>query len=208
MPGPQFGATLWRMERVGEQQQRIGNFRFSHTEHRGLPSSIRMAAQKKAVPSLPAHGRNGRAETLLVAFRTATRRWPVRTQLAEGKIAAEDSQPNGAERIGQCDEKRRVAVRSRPVRQDEAVAAGSGRHVQIAADGHSIRIIAKFLNVVHTDRVVQPVSRTLRYLEVVAYIVCCFVVWTGNVRIASVAGPIRGFIGGRWCMQPFLANQL
>ena len=130
-----------------------------------------MAAQKKAARNLPTHGRNGRAEALLVAFRTATRWWPVRTQLAEGKIAAEDSHIDGAERIGQCDEQRRVAVRARPVRQDQAVATGSRRRVQIAANGHSIRVIAKFLSVVHTNRVVQPESRTLCYLEVVAHIV-------------------------------------
>jgi hypothetical protein len=119
-----------------------------------------MAAQKKAAWSLPTHGRNGGAEALLVAFRTATRWWPVRTQLTKGKIAAEDRHSDGAECIRQCDERRRVAVRSRSVCQDEAVATGSRRRVQIAADGHSIRIIAKFLNVVHTDRVVQPDGRT------------------------------------------------
>jgi hypothetical protein len=130
-----------------------------------------MAAQKKAAWSVPTHGRNGRAEAFLVAFRTTTQRWPVRTQLAEGKIAAEDRNTHGAECIRQCDEKRCVAVRARPVRQDEAVASGSRPRVQIAADGHSIRIIAKFLNVVHTDRVVQAESRTLCYLEIVACIV-------------------------------------
>ena len=144
-----------------------------------------MAAQKNAAWSLPTHGRNGRAEALLVVFRTAMRGWPVWTQLAEGKIAAEDSHIDGAERIGQCDEQRRVAVRARPVRQDQAVATGSRRRVQIAANGHSIRVIAKFLSVVHTNRVVQPESRTLCYLEVVAHIV----LWLdpGSVRSASLA---------------------
>jgi hypothetical protein len=47
--------------------------------------------------------------------------------------------------------------------------------VQIAADGHPIRIIAKFLGVVHTDRVVQQESRTLCNLEVVAQII----LWLG-----------------------------
>jgi hypothetical protein len=134
-----------------------------------------MAAQTKAAWSVPTHGRNGRAETPLVAFRTATRWWPVRTRLAEGKIAAEDRHSLSAECICQCDEKRRVAVRSRSVRQDEAVASGSRRRVQIAADGHPIRIIAKFLGVVHTDRVVQQESRTLCNLEVVAQIL----LWLG-----------------------------
>lgn len=123
-----------------------------------------MAAQKKAAWNLSTHGRNGRAEALLVAFCAATWWRPVRTQLAEGKIAAEGRHSDGAKRIRQCDEKRSVAIRSRPVREDEAGAAGSRQRMQIAAHGHAIRIIAKFLNVVHTDRVVQPDSRTLFYL--------------------------------------------
>ena len=62
-----------------------------------------MATQKNAARSLPTHGRNGRAEALLVVFRTAMRGWPVWTQLAEGKIAAENSHSDGAEYIRQCD---------------------------------------------------------------------------------------------------------
>ena len=63
----------------------------------------------------------------MVTFRTATLWWPVRSQLAEREIAAEDGQPGGAERTRQHHEKRRVAVRSRAVRQDEAIPTRIGR---------------------------------------------------------------------------------
>jgi hypothetical protein len=66
-------------------------------------------------------------------------------QLAEGKIAAEDGEPGGAEGIGERDEKRRVAVRSCAVGEDEAIAAGCGRGVEVAANGDCIgRRVQKF----------------------------------------------------------------
>ena len=89
-----------------------------------------MATQKHAARSLSSHGSNGCSESLLVTFRTATWWRPVRSQLAEGQIAAEDGQPGGAEGTGQRHEKRRVAVRSRAVRQDEAIPVRIGRAMQ------------------------------------------------------------------------------
>jgi hypothetical protein len=60
-------------------------------------------------------------------------------QLPEGEIAAQDGNPRGAERIRQCHEKRRVAIRSGAVRQDEAIAAGTVRAVQEPVNGDFIR---------------------------------------------------------------------
>jgi hypothetical protein len=87
----------------------------------------------------------------LVTFRTASLWWPVRTQLAEGEIAAEDGQPVGAERTRQRNEKRRVAGRSRAVRQDEAIPTRIVRAVQKPSNGYFIlRSVQKFSAVVHT----------------------------------------------------------
>jgi hypothetical protein len=58
--------------------------------------------------------------------------------LAEGKIAAEDGQPGGAERSSQRYEKRRVAVRSRAVRQDKAIPIRIGRAMQKPSNWHFI----------------------------------------------------------------------
>jgi hypothetical protein len=65
-----------------------------------------MATEKHAARSLSLHGRNGCSKSLLVTFRTAALRRPVRSRLAEGQIAAEDGQPRGAESIRQRHEKR------------------------------------------------------------------------------------------------------
>jgi hypothetical protein len=77
---------------------------------------------KEYVPrSLSAHGRNSLSESLLITFGTARWWWPVRSQLAKGEIKAEDGNSRRAERIRQCHEKWGVAVRSRAVRENEAI---------------------------------------------------------------------------------------
>jgi len=109
-----------------------------------------MATQKHAARSLSSHGRNCRSESLLVAFSAAWLWWPFRPQLAEGEIAPEDGQPGGAERIRQRHEKRRVAVRSRAVGQDEAVPNGISWAVQKPSNWYAIlSSVPKFSISVH-----------------------------------------------------------
>jgi hypothetical protein len=60
-------------------------------------------------------------------------------QLAEGKVAAEDGEPGGAEGVCERYEQRRVAVRSCAVGEDEAIAAGHRRGVEISANGYLVR---------------------------------------------------------------------
>jgi hypothetical protein len=76
----------------------------------------------------------------------------VRPQLTEGQIAAEDGQPGGAERARQCHEKGRIAVRSRAVRQDEAIPTRIGRAVQKPSNWYFIsRSVQKFSIITHTQ---------------------------------------------------------
>jgi hypothetical protein len=87
---------------------------------------------------------------MLVPFRTATLWGPVRSQLAEGEIASEDGQPGIAECTRERDEKRRVAVCSRAVRQDEAISIRIGRAVQKASNRYFIlRSVPKFSIALH-----------------------------------------------------------
>ena len=103
------------------------------------------------VPNLSSHGSNCRSKSLLVTFRTVTLRWPVRSQLAEREVAAEDGQPGGAESTRQRHEKRRVAVGSRAVRQDEAISCRVGRLMQKPSNWYFIlRSVPKFSISVHT----------------------------------------------------------
>jgi hypothetical protein len=78
----------------------------------------------------------------------------VRSQLAEGEIAAEDGQPGSAERTGQRHEQRRVAVRSCAMRQDEAIPIRIGRPMQKPSNWNFIQWgVEKFLIVVHTRQI-------------------------------------------------------
>jgi hypothetical protein len=87
---------------------------------------------------------------MLVTFGTATLWWPVRSQLAEGEVATEDGQAGIAECTRQRDEKRRVAVCSRAVRQDEAIPSRIGRAVQKPSNWRVIlRSVPKFSILVH-----------------------------------------------------------
>jgi hypothetical protein len=109
------------------------------------------SARRLSLRSLSSHGSNGCSKSLLVTFRTATLRRPVRSRLAEGQIAAEDGQPGGAECTRQRHEKRRVAVGSRAVRQDEAISCRVGRLMQKPSNWYFIlRSVPKFSVIVHT----------------------------------------------------------
>jgi len=75
----------------------------------------------------------------------------VRLRLAEREIAAEYGQARGAECIRERDKERRVAVRSRAVRQYEAIRTGSRRAVQEPSKGHCSRRVRKFSIVIHIE---------------------------------------------------------
>jgi hypothetical protein len=81
------------MERIGEQEQRVGEAGLSRGEHSSLPAAVRVPAEKNACANcwLCAQHFDGAANALLVAFSKAAR-WAVRTQLPKRKIAAENGQ--------------------------------------------------------------------------------------------------------------------
>jgi hypothetical protein len=132
-----------------------------------------MATHKHTARSLSSHGSNCCSESLLVTFRTVTLWWPVWPQLAEREIAAEDGEPGGAERTRQRHEKRRVAGRSRAVRQDEAIPIRIGRAMQKPSNGYfALQSVEKFSMRVHTHgpsysmaATISPTSKDAQFLE-------------------------------------------
>jgi hypothetical protein len=151
MRGSQLFGPLRRVERVGEQEESIGDAGLRRAEHRGLPPAIRMTAQEDAGRRLLAHGCNGGFESLPITLGAAAWRWPMGSQLAKRKIAAEYSQARGAERISQREEKRRIAVGSRAVGQNKAIATGIDWGVQEASDGQCMLIVAELSIDVHAQ---------------------------------------------------------
>jgi hypothetical protein len=127
-----------------------------------LPPSIGMTAQEHAARGLSSQGCNCRAEPLLVAFRTAGPGRPVWSQLAKGEITAKDGHPRGGERIRERHEKRRVTVRSRTVRQDEAIFTRTDGAMQEPSNRYVIRrSIPILLTVVHTRGPMQTILEVL-----------------------------------------------
>jgi hypothetical protein len=170
---PQLGGSLRGVERVREQEKLIDETGLRRCQNGCLPTSVRMATQKQAARSLSSHGSNCRSESLLVTFRAATLWRPVRSQLAEGKIATEDGQPGGAERTRQRHEERGIAVRSRAVRQDEAIPIRIGRAMQKPSNGYfALRSVQKFSMRVHTHgpsysmaATISPTSKDAQFLK-------------------------------------------
>lgn len=80
----------------------------------------------------------------------------MRSQLAKRQITAEDGQTRLAELTRQRDQKRRLAIRSRPVRQYKATLAWAGGAVQKPSNGYFIRrsIIERFI-FAHIQRILS-----------------------------------------------------
>jgi hypothetical protein len=83
----------------------------------------------------------------------------MRSRLAKEKIAAEDGESRGVECARQGDEKRRIAVRSRAVGQDEAIPTRTGGAVKETSNGYLIRrSVQKFSIVVHGQDRLEPMA--------------------------------------------------
>src|SRR5512147_1128890 len=89
-------------------------------EHRSLASAIRMSAEEHATRCLLAHQLGGSLQPLLVHVGASTRR-SMRPKLTKGKIDAKHCNSFLAELVCQCDQQRRHAVGSRPVRKHESI---------------------------------------------------------------------------------------
>lgn len=99
-----------------------------------------MAAQEDAARNLSPQCFYSTPESLLVTFRTNSRRRSVWPQLTKQQLAAENCESGFAEAIRDCDEQRRVAVRSGTVREDYAVPWRTCGDVKIAANGNFARL--------------------------------------------------------------------
>jgi hypothetical protein len=99
---------------------------------------------------LAPQGRDGRFESLLIAFRAAALWRPVRARLAKGQFTAQNGPSGVAERACECDQERRVAVRSGAMGEDEGIAGRIGREMKEAAHRRFIRRrFQKFVNIAH-----------------------------------------------------------
>ena len=99
MRGAQLVGGFGRMQRVGKQEERVGERGIGGGEHGGLASSVGMAAEKYAAGDLAADCFDCLANALLVAGGAAALGRSVGAELAERQIAAEDEQAGFAEGV-------------------------------------------------------------------------------------------------------------
>jgi hypothetical protein len=79
----------------------------------------------------------------------------MRPHLTKGQVTAEDSEARSTERLGQREKKGSVAIRSRAVRQYDAIPAGTDGQVQKAANRYLLNSVQKLSTVVHTQDLIS-----------------------------------------------------
>jgi len=131
----QVGWALGRVKRIGEQKEGFSYGGVARDEDRGLAAAVGMATDEDAAFGFTTNGYDGCAEASLVALGAAARRRTGGAGLAEGKIAAKNSETGGAESFGQCDEQGSLAVGAGAMRQYQTVRRRLGRAMKKAADG-------------------------------------------------------------------------
>ena len=151
---PVAGAAGAADRRAGADSREGEKARFGRGEHGGLPAPVRMSAQKDSSRRQPAHGRERCSKTLLVMLRASSWRRTMGSQLAEGEIAAKDSEPHRAEAISKRNQQRSIAVCSSAVCQHDTFTVCGGGAVQEAANR---RIpggkIHKFFSATHSESI-------------------------------------------------------
>jgi len=132
--GPSLGRAPGRMERVGEQEQRVRQPGLLGREDAGLAPAVGVAAQEDAAGGSAARQDHRRLETFPVAGRGARPRRAGGRHLAKGEVAAKRGDPVSREGLGYGDQERRVTARAGAVGEDERVPRRRRRHVPVAAD--------------------------------------------------------------------------
>jgi hypothetical protein len=110
----------WRMKRVRQQEQSIGNPRIFGTQHTRLPSAVRLSAHHDLLHSQIPEFLDGVAQTFAIASRFGRARWTVRAVLAKRQVATENGQAHVTEPFAEDNEHGRIAVAASTVGDHQA----------------------------------------------------------------------------------------
>ena len=132
-----------RVQRIGEQQQARNQIWFGGAEHRGLASTVGVAAEKDPARDTLTQSSNRVAQARTIALRVAGKRRTGSPVLAEGQIATQDGVAMSSKRFAERHQQRGAAIRTRAVSQDQRFAVGIRGRVQEAADSGVQRIVGK-----------------------------------------------------------------
>src|SRR5580700_5355888 len=112
------------MQRIGEQQQCVGNVGLFRREHGRLPASVGMAAEEDFLSADFSQCFHGAAQSFAIALSLRWTWWTFRTLLAKRKIAAQRHDARVRKGFRDRFEQRSVTIAARPVRDHQAAAVG------------------------------------------------------------------------------------
>src|ERR1700674_5897835 len=129
-----FRFTRW-VQRVRKQKESGNKIGFGGREHRGLASTVGVAAEKDPARHILAQNRNRIAQARAIAFRIARNRRSSSALLPAGQIAAQNDVAMSGKTFADRDQQRSSAIRARSVSEDQRVAVWIRGRVQEPADG-------------------------------------------------------------------------
>ncbi len=130
---PQLPRLSRRVQRVGEEHQRVDEVRFVRRQDAGLPGAIRDAGKRDpSADELPERGNRG-FKARAVVGRIQRPWWPCGSPLAEGKIATQDGYTGVLKGFRYRNEERRRVISAGAVRQHHSIAHAARSPVQVAA---------------------------------------------------------------------------
>ncbi len=132
MTGSQTAGFARRMQRIGEKQKSLDQFRFIGGEHARLAASIRLTAEENTPRHDAPHSLDRTLETGAILRRGARRRRSIRPLLPKRKIASQDGDSSRREGIGDGGQQRHFAISARAVSEYQSV--GSLGAVQKSAN--------------------------------------------------------------------------
>jgi hypothetical protein len=129
-----------RMERVGEEQKRVGDAGCFGGENTRLAGAVGMTSEDNGPGHDFAHGFDGALQAFAIALRRATMRRAGRALLAIGKIAAQDVKASGGEGFGNGKQERRIAIGASAVGDDEGFLRRLARFVEPATNEFALKM--------------------------------------------------------------------
>jgi len=117
MGGTQLLRLARRVQRIGEQQEPVGESRIFRSQHTGLPAAIRDAAEPELAWMLFPEFQQFRLQACAVALGVGRARRTRRALLPENQIVPDDGDLMFGECIGERHQQRRIPIPSGAVRE-------------------------------------------------------------------------------------------
>ena len=124
------------MKRIREQEQPVNQIRVGSRQYCGLTPTVGLTAGVGPAGESLAQQRDRFPKSVLIAFGTGGRWWPVGTQLPEREVTAKYIDTGCGECFCEGDEQRCIAVPAGSMGEHQCIAGWGGCMVDEASHGH------------------------------------------------------------------------